>query len=384
MKLIKKLMMATIFLIFIAVLEISGLSTCFTYQAKAVTFDEINNPEIFLKQINGDKQCTLVTATMLVRRAAMMSGNTNWADITVDKVMEQAWIEGIGLKYTFTYAGITITKAAFGSDPVNEAIALLQLHPEGIVLYDQIRVPRSHAVFLTDYTDGIFYSADPADAVPPGRIPNSSALVQVKDAEFYWYVSSPSISPASPSITEENGLLPAVDISTYTAELSQVSFFYNETERKPAVTIPGLSENVDYTVTYFNNMNPGLGSVIITGIGAYSGIIIKDFEITAASVSDMLNEIKIVMTKQTIQKGKTAAIKVTLPDALELVKEYSSDLSGTYNEVKISYKSDNKKIASINSNGKITGKKKGTAKIYVTVELAGEINKTFELKVKIK
>jgi len=388
MKWIKKLMTAMIFLMLISVLDICGSSNCFTYVAKAVTFDDINNPEVFLKQINGDKQCTLVATTMMLRRAAMMSGNTGWADITVEEVMKQAWMEGQGLKYTFTYAGITVNKATFGSDPVNESISLLNLHPEGIVLYDQIRSPRSHAVLLTDYTNGIFYSADPAEVVPSGRIPASSALVQVKDAEFYWYVSSPSIPPSLPSVTEENGIIPTIiptiDINTYSAAFSQTSFTYDGTEKTPAVTIAGLTEKVDYTVSYFNNVLPGSGSVIITGMGVYSGTITKSFEITDASVLDPFDEIKIVIAKPTIKRGETATINVTLPDTIELVKEYSGNQLRICKEVKISYISDNKKIASVNSNGKIAGKKKGSAKIYVTTELVDGTLKLFILKIKVK
>ena len=46
--------------------------------------------------------------------------------------------------------------------------ALLEEHPEGIVLYCG-RLP--HAVFLTDYADGMFYVADPAPYYAEGRIP---------------------------------------------------------------------------------------------------------------------------------------------------------------------------------------------------------------------
>ncbi len=384
MKPIRKRMTVMIISMLIIALEMSGLNNYFTYEASAATFEEINQPEVFLRQINGDMQCTLVAAAMLVRRAALVSGSTDWAGITVDKVMEQAWLEGQGLKYTFTYAGITVNRGTFGADPVNEAISLLSLHPEGIVLYDQVRSPRSHAILLTDYTGGIFYSADPSEAAPAGRIPNSSALVQVEDAEFYWYVSSGSIAPLSPSVTEENIPSQVTDINIYAATLSQTSFSYDGTEKKPTVAIQGLTENTDYIVSYSDNVNPGLAVVNIIGIGAYSGMVVKDFEITDASVLEALSQVKIAITKQTIETGKTAAVKVTLPVTLKSVKEYSGNLSGIYNEVKISYASSDKKIASVNSSGKITGKKKGTTKISVTVQAADATQKTVVLKIKVK
>ena len=301
------------------------------------------------------------------------------------KVKKQAWIDGVGLKYTFTYEGITVNKAPFGNDPINEVIAILQQHPEGIVLYDQNRIPRSHAVLLTDYTNEMFYCADPSDAVPYGRIPINEGLVQVKDAEFYYYVSSPSIPSLTPSVTEENAIVPTTDLSTYGVELSQTDYYYDGNEKKPVVTISGLVENIDYSVSYFNNVYPGSAAVIITGMRMYSGVIVKGFEIREATIYDYLNEIRIDITKKTLQKGKTATLKVTLPETLTLVKEYSSNVQGIYNnEVKINYTSNNKKIASVNSKGKITGKKKGTTKINVTAELVDGTTKVFTLTIKVK
>lgn len=365
-------------------------------KAKAATFEDINHPDVFLKQVNGDMQCTLVAATMLVRRAAMLSGNPNWSNITVDQVKKQAWVDGVGLKYIFTYEGITVNKASFRNDPVSEAIALLQEHPEGIVLYDQIRIPRSHAVLLTDYTNGMFYCADPSDAVPYGRIPINEGLVQVKDSEYYYYISSPTIPSPTPSVIDGSDVppatdikydsveLPATDISTYEVSLSQTDYYYDGNEKKPTVTIPGLVEEVDYLVFYTDNIFPGSASVFIVGIGTYSGYTIKNFEIRVATVYDYLNEINVSVTKQTIKKGKTASIKVTLPETLTLVKEFSGSEQIINHEVKIDYSSANSKIAKVSSKGKITGKKAGNAKINVTVELADGTKKVFPLTVKVK
>ncbi len=352
--------------------------------AKAATFEQINDPAVFLKQKNGDKECTLVATTMLVRRTSMMLGNKNWADITVDKVKKEAWIDGVGLKYSFTYEGITVNKASFASDPEGESIALLEKHPEGIVLYDQIRSPRSHAILLTDYRDNVFYCAEPAEGFPTGRIPNSSALVQVREGEHYYYVSSPSVALSWSHATEENQQTSLIDISGFSVELSNASYIYEGKEIKPEVNILGLTENIDYTISYYDNINPGLASVVIRGMGVYSGTIATSFEIKEVLIPNPLDEINIVMAKQSIKKGKTTSLIVTLPETLKEVKTYSGSQDDIIKEVKITYKSSSSKIASINSKGKITGKKKGTATIYVTAELADTSKKTFTLKIKVK
>ncbi|MBR3289308.1 MAG: hypothetical protein IKI63_00865, partial [Clostridia bacterium] len=79
----------------------------FSLAASAATFEDINKSEVFVKQ-QTDYTCTLAAAVMLVRRAAMMSGNSNWRAITESAMRPTAWHEGHGLWYGFTYAGITI------------------------------------------------------------------------------------------------------------------------------------------------------------------------------------------------------------------------------------------------------------------------------------
>ena len=79
-------------------------------------------------------------------------------------------------------------------------------------------------------------------------------------------------------------------------ELSQESYIYDGLAKKPSVSVylngKTLTQNVDYTVTYSNNINIGIATVTITGIGNYTGIIIKKFTIeemeTSGSCGDNL------------------------------------------------------------------------------------------------
>lgn len=54
------------------------------------------------------------------------------------------------------------------------------------------------------------------------------------------------------------------------------------------------------------------------------------------------------------------------------------------NVAKITYKSSKKSVVSVNKNGKITGKKKGTGKVTVEVTLKDGTKKTVKMKVKVK
>lgn len=157
--------------------------------ARAATFAEVNQDSVFLKQPSGSSLCTLVAATMMVRRGAMMNGNENWASISTDMMRSAAWVEGTGLKWNFTCGGMTVAHDSF-SGSASDLQTKLSEHPEGIVLYKQ-KSDQQHAILVTDYTDGVFYCADPSGAVASGRIPLSSASITIEAANYIWYVSDP-------------------------------------------------------------------------------------------------------------------------------------------------------------------------------------------------
>lgn len=191
--------------IFLSLLMIISIIPMSSIEAEAATFEDINQSSVFVKQQTSNT-CTLAAAVMMVRRAAILTGNSNWSSITESSMRSTAWKEGAGLWYSFSYAGIKVSHANLpgGSSNKSSLINLLNNHPEGIVLYNG-----GHAVLLTDYTNGEFYCADPANNVANGRISISKAYkVTVSNATDYWYVSSPKCEfsntnlPSKPTITE--------------------------------------------------------------------------------------------------------------------------------------------------------------------------------------
>lgn len=74
-----------------------------------------------------------------------------------------------------------------------------------------------------------------------------------------------------------------------------------------------------------------------------------------------VKNVKLSVTKKTLKKGKSYQLKATVSP------------SGIY--TKITYKSSNSKVAAVNSKGKITAKKKGTATITVTVKDGNTVKK---------
>ena len=158
---------------------------------------------VYLTQA-GKTTCTLCSTAMMMRARMYLSGNTKWAHVTESGIKSAAWIDGTGLRWNFTYQidgnTMTVSNQGLSGISASKLKAVLDEHPEGIVLYCG-NLP--HAVFLTDYEGDIFYCADPYSGYSGVRIPldaswlgdmyGSQATI-LKRVTAYWYVSSYSIA----------------------------------------------------------------------------------------------------------------------------------------------------------------------------------------------
>ena len=79
-------------------------------------------------------------------------------------------------------------------------------------------------------------------------------------------------------------IVPAGAEAKFTVELEYTTVEYDGTAKEPAVTVKDgsavLTKDVDYTVAYLNNVNAGTATVVVTGIGNYSGTKTATFTIT--------------------------------------------------------------------------------------------------------
>ena len=189
----------------ICILSMVLLVMSIRFDVSAAAFDDVNSDSMFFKQ-STSYTCTLASAAMMVRRAALLNGNSNWSSVTENNMKNAAWSGG--LKNSFSYAGISVSaqggtsnlSAVWNKSSSQKAElfrSLLEQHPEGIVMYCKKSHNINayvHAILLTDYTDGSFYCSDPASNAPRGRIPLSSATVNMDNAFKYWYVSSPKLA----------------------------------------------------------------------------------------------------------------------------------------------------------------------------------------------
>ena len=103
------------------------------------------------------------------------------------------------------------------------------------------------------------------------------------------YIDLSSTSWKYAGSVQSNGVVippQPIDISSYVALVNDTCV-YNGTKQKPMVTVDGLVEGVDYTVTYSKNTNAGTANVLVTGINDYTGTIQTSFVIEPALITKM-------------------------------------------------------------------------------------------------
>lgn len=196
-------------------------------ETKAATLANLNSDCVFLKQ-HASMTCTLSSNAMMLRRAMMLKGG-DWESITEESCRYSFWIEGVGMPYDYSFRGIHVGNERIYGNSAEKLRILLQDHPEGIVAYDY---DYPHAVLLTDYTDGKFYCADPANNTPAGRIEVSESLVNIYDIEDYWYVTDTLPEPYDTTINNQ---------STISSETTVVG---------KAVSITGCADGGEGKMTY--------------------------------------------------------------------------------------------------------------------------------------
>ena len=84
----------------------------------------------------------------------------------------------------------------------------------------------------------------------------------------------------------------AADISDFDFGLEYGSLDYTGEEIKPAVTCDGLTEGIDFTVSYKDNINAGTAKAIITGIGNYSGTYTLEFTINPVTICTDVSQLQ--------------------------------------------------------------------------------------------
>ena len=150
--------------------------------------------------------CTLAAATNMIRSRFYLSDNDSWKNITESSVFPVAWVNGMGLRgsFTYTYDGnsVSVGMTNVGGISVSTLKSLLNSHPEGVEIYS--RGSTMHAVLVTDYEGDTFYCSDSDWGRTSDRIPLTSSLLGnygsqaniLSNIGAYWVVTSYSIQPS--------------------------------------------------------------------------------------------------------------------------------------------------------------------------------------------
>ncbi len=142
--------------------------------------------------------------------------------------------------------------------------------------------------------------------------------------------------------------IPPISITEYDIVVEYDAAQYTGSALEPQVTIEGLEEGTDYTVSYENNTNAGTATVTVTGIGAYGDTYTATFEITKA---DQI--VSATLSSDVIIIGETS--QITVSGIGEVSYEYSDE-----------------EIITVSEDGLVTSIGVGTAEIVIT--FAGDDN----------
>ena len=118
-------------------------------------------------------------------------------------------------------------------------------------------------------------------------------------------------------------------LTTSMATLSATSYTYNGKAKKPAVTVKDgttvLKSGIDYTVDYINNTNAGSAYALITGIGNYSGTLLKSFNIKPKTLTAAMATLNTVSYTYNGKAKKPAATVKNGTTVLKSGTDYTVD-----------------------------------------------------------
>lgn len=187
------------------------------------------------------------------------------------------------------------------------------------------------------------------------------------------------------TVTKEFTITPA-DISNRYVSLSQDNFIYTGNECKPVAAITGLSEGIDFTVSYKNNINPGKGEIIITGMGNYTGSVMKYFTITKPSDQAQSTSTQPgTVTKPTApvaEKKTVTSLTITgISHNISAGKKIKLTAESNLGNVPVTWSSSNPKVATVSQSGIVTMSKKSAGKsVIITATYANGTKASFPIK----
>ncbi len=117
------------------------------------------------------------------------------------------------------------------------------------------------------------------------------------------------------------------NVNDYNISLSYDSVLYNSSEKKPGVAVDGLTKDVDYTVSYSNNIDEGTANVIVSGIGNYEGTAVKNFTIYKRNIADKYMYLNNNSFEYTGSEIKPRVYVSACSEGIDYVLSYSNNVN---------------------------------------------------------
>lgn len=99
------------------------------------------------------------------------------------------------------------------------------------------------------------------------------------------------------------------NINNLNVKISTNRYIYDGKAKTPAVTIKGLIKDVDYKVTYLNNINAGVATVNVSGCGMFSGNVTLKFSIEKKADTKKPEITKVATKPSTVVKKEDTTKK---------------------------------------------------------------------------
>lgn len=188
---------------------------------------------------------------------------------------------------------------------------------------------------------------------------------------------------------DQEGILPAeAQLRIYVGNLMEKDAEGNYTRSKIYLYHYNVETGKLETLPYSSSYQTDKDGYITINIVHCSDYVVLHEQADKSIVTSLKNQIKVTPDKVVLSaKGdnKTASIHIILPQTLKIVKSVNNTLaSDALGAVTVSYKSSDKKVATVDKNGKITAKKSGKTDIYVTIKLYSNKTKTIKISVTVK
>ncbi len=172
--------------------------------------------------------------------------------------------------------------------------------------------------------DGTEYAATGRGAVV---IVKEDGTIDMSTAPFAEAKDSYDIVVKSTGYADASFTMQKIEnIENLDIQMSSAKYTYSGKAKTPSVKVKNgnatLKKDVDYTVTYSNNINAGMATVTIQGIGKYTGTVTKEFLIRKLSIENYTLELSRTDYTYNELAKKPAATVLNGDTALEKFVDY--------------------------------------------------------------